>query len=406
MADEEPIVAGRRRSKGSEAMARAGALERLKALRSGGRKSESGGYQFKMENPIYDMIDEDEYDALVAKRREEVRGFIIDDDGLGYGDEGEEEDWSRAGLPPSSDESDGESERPKRKKVEKKEPRPKKPSSISTSLSAAAAMMGKQRLSSMFTSSVFKKNRDEKSKGLSSDSIVDDVIAEFAPDEADRERRRRVQGSSLPGPKSFVPAILNVKSERVSTLGVDVLGVPEFPRVVRDGDSELNRDVENGDSVLNYGEDCEEVKEQGLVMESEKGKNLNAELGEAPLAQFSDSADKGDVVKEKTVNVVEAKLEPEVKKKEAFTLNAKTKEEKDPALSATAGWKAVRNEGIGDIGTGLEVDSGSNSEENLDFDLDSDGSLPFYIIDAHEEFYGANMGTLYLFGKVNGQFDM
>ena len=69
-----------------------------------------------MENPIYDVVDDDEYDALVAKRKEEdrdcitdgdglgyddegeeeVRGFIIDDDGLGYGDEGEEEDWSRA----------------------------------------------------------------------------------------------------------------------------------------------------------------------------------------------------------------------------------------------------------------------------------------------------------------------
>ena len=34
--------------------------------------------------------------------------------------------------------------------MEKKEPRPEKPSSTSTSLSAAAAMMGKQRLSSMF----------------------------------------------------------------------------------------------------------------------------------------------------------------------------------------------------------------------------------------------------------------
>ncbi|KAL5548922.1 hypothetical protein UlMin_004154 [Ulmus minor] len=51
--------------------------------------------------------------------------------------------------------------------------------------------MGKQRLSSMFTSSVFKKTRDEKVGGLSCDSIVGDVIAEFAPDEADRERERR-----------------------------------------------------------------------------------------------------------------------------------------------------------------------------------------------------------------------
>lgn len=393
MADEEPNVPGRRRSRGSEAAARAGALERLKALRSGGRKSEpSGGYHFKVENPIYDMVAEEEYDALVAKRREEVRGFIIDDDGLGYGDEGEEEDWSRAGVPFSSDESEGESERPRRKKkAEAREPRPKKPSSSSASLSAAAAMMGKQRLSSMFTSSAFKKNRDEKGKGLSCDSLVDDVIAEFAPDEADRERRRRVQGAPLPGPKSFVAANLSVKSERVSNVRVGQLGGTGFPRVVGDYDSEMTRDVENGDSGLNYGEDCEEVKE--------KGNSFDDELGQATLPQSSESMDKGDVVEEKS-DVVEAKAEPAVEKKEVFTLNAKTSEEKDPALSATAGWKAVRNGGICDVGGALEVNSGSNSEETLDFDLDSDGSLPFYIIDAHEELYGANMGTIYLFGKV------
>ena len=54
-------------------------------------------------------------------------------------------------------------------------------------------MMGKQRLSSMFTSSVSKKPGGYRAKGSSAaaDSIVDDVIAEFAPDENDREERRR-----------------------------------------------------------------------------------------------------------------------------------------------------------------------------------------------------------------------
>ncbi|XP_059293632.1 DNA polymerase alpha catalytic subunit-like [Lycium ferocissimum] len=55
--------------------------------------------------------------------------------------------------------------------------------------------MGKQRISSMFTSSVFKRD-DKTTRNLSCDSIVDDVIAEFAPDEADRERRRRGNSNS------------------------------------------------------------------------------------------------------------------------------------------------------------------------------------------------------------------
>lgn len=186
MADDQPL---RRRSRGADAEARAGALERLKALRRDGRRSESGGggFQIKVADPIYDTVDEDEYETLVAKRRQEAQEFVVDDDGLIYHDEGQEEDWSKACGPPSSDESEGESEKPKKKKPEKKEPPLKKPSP----LSAAVVLMGKQRLSNMYASSVFKKSRDEKAKNVLSDSIVDDVIAEFAPDEADRERRRK-----------------------------------------------------------------------------------------------------------------------------------------------------------------------------------------------------------------------
>nr|POE79038.1 dna polymerase alpha catalytic subunit [Quercus suber] len=124
--------------------------------------------------------------------QQEARAFIVDDDGLDYGDEGEEEDWSKSSLPLSSGKSNDELERPKRKKAEKREPQPKKPSASFASLSAAAATMGKQRLSSMFTSLVFKTGKDEKAKGFSGcDSIVDDVIAEFASDENVRERQRK-----------------------------------------------------------------------------------------------------------------------------------------------------------------------------------------------------------------------
>nr|POE58476.1 dna polymerase alpha catalytic subunit [Quercus suber] len=126
------------------------------------------------------------------KALQEARAFIVDDDGLGYGDEGKEEDWSKSSLPLSSSKSDGESERPKQKKAEKREPQSKKPSASYALLSAATDMIGKQRLSSMFTSLVLKKGKDEKAKGFSGcDSIVDDVIAEFASDENDRERQRK-----------------------------------------------------------------------------------------------------------------------------------------------------------------------------------------------------------------------
>ncbi|KAA8547110.1 hypothetical protein F0562_003539 [Nyssa sinensis] len=387
MAYEQPIVAGRRRSRGANATARADALERLKTIRRGGR-SEVGGFRIKMEDPIYDTVAEDEYDALVAKRREEVRGFIVDDNGLGYGDEGQEEDWSQAGLPPSSDESDGESEKPKRKKTEKKDPQPKKPSA----LSAAAALMGKQRLSNMFTSSVFKKNRDDKAKNLSSDSIVDDVIAEFAPDEADRERRRRGHTNLSSGVKSFAPSssITSIKSEKPPVDAANFIVRPEIYSVNTDGDSLVNV------------QKCDIIEEKDSPKESENVKDLSSEMGQNPVVQLRDSSTKGSVAEESLLNnSIEANAEPAVKQEEVYTLNAKIKEERDPALSATAGWKAVRSAENGTIGCdGVEVNPLFNCEEKPDFMVDSEGSLPFYILDAHEEFYGANMGNLYLFGKV------
>ncbi|EEF38804.1 DNA polymerase alpha catalytic subunit [Ricinus communis] len=364
MENDEPVTAARRRTRGPEATARASALERLKALRQGGRRSENGaGYDIKMETPIFDTVSEDDYDKLVAQRRLEAQGFIVDDDGLGYGDEGEEEDWSQAGLPPSSDESDGgetnNKNRSKRKKTEKKEKgKSKVIKKVNSSLSAAAAaLMGKQRISSMFTSTVFK-NRD---KNLDCENIVDDVIAEFAPDENDRERRRRVQ--------------LPVKIEG------DVVNL-----TVNGG---LGRGVMNDcDNVVKLGQNCSVDEREGMVMEAkEVEKGVDYDEKREILAEVKETA---VVVKEETES------------ERGRVLNAKISiEEKDPAFSAMADWQAVRSGGNGSVaGVTEEVKSGVVCDEQSEFELEADGSLPFYIIDAHEEIFGANMGTLYLFGKV------
>ncbi|KAK7252825.1 hypothetical protein RIF29_37045 [Crotalaria pallida] len=401
MADEDTPTTGtgRRRTRGPEAIARSEALERLKALRRGGRRSEGGGPQIRLENPIYDTIPEDEYNALVAKRREQAQSFIVDDDGLGYGDEGEEEDWSKAGYTLSSDESDGGLEKPKRKKVEKKDPQAKRVSASSASLSAAASLMGANRLSSMFTSSVFKKSRDDKS----CDSIVDDVIAEFAPDETDRQRRRRGQSNSDSGVSKALPINNNCFSDK------PLIG--ESPDSVR-GYSFANSDAESI-RVKNTGRDlgleknCESIRENVSIVED--GKCFSSENGKDSIEQvpLNDSSIDGDLVKEEKVAKEKVVKEFEVEaipatKKEVFTLNAKiSKEVDDPALSATADWKAVKSGGVENIVAGSIVARvASDTEQTLEVNLEADGSLPFYILDAYEEFKGANTGTVFLFGKV------
>jgi DNA polymerase alpha subunit A len=228
--------------------------------------------------------------------------------------------------------------------------------------------MGKTKISAMFTSNVFK-NRDSvgKVKSFDCDNIVDDVIAEFAPDEADRERRRRGQ--------LIVKNATPIKSEnRFFDNGNDVNFMVK---------ADLDRDF------INFKSGVDEKKE-GIVEVKEKGEDKLSNL-----------------VKEEVVSVLEVKADEAVVKKDGGrTLNAKiSDEERDPALSATAGWKEVMNgknggEAVGGAGVVEEVKSGANCEEQSEFELDGDGSLPFYILDAHEEIFGANTGTIYLFGKV------
>ncbi|KAL6580134.1 hypothetical protein OROMI_008158 [Orobanche minor] len=302
----------RRRTRGATTSARNDALERLKALRRGGRREmNNGGFQVKIEQPIYDTVDDDEYKVLVAKRREDVKGFIIDDNGLGYGDQGQEEDWSNSGA---AEESDAEFERPKKKKSNSENKSAKKPSALA---SKASALMGKQRISSMFTSSVFKKDIPN---NFTCNSIVDDVIAEFAPDESDRERRRRTALSVCP-----------VKIEKTVDNDNYLRVCPVKIKKSIDSDNYLHiaERGTNSQDMIRY----EEIKE----------------------------------------NSEERLLDDD--------------EVKDPAPSAIVG---VRSAGI----------DGSGPSEKLDFEVESDGSLPFYMLDAHEEIYGANAGNVYLFGKV------
>ncbi|MCL7024541.1 hypothetical protein MKW94_001907 [Papaver nudicaule] len=349
----EPEVSGRRRGKGPEASARA-------------ERSENG-VQVKLDAPIYDLLAEDEYESLVKKRREE-EGFIVDDDGHGYGDDGQEEDWTKSGVSFSSEEEGSEGENEKVKKKKKEHVPVKKPNP----LLAAAAMMGKQRLSSMFTSSVFKK---DKTKGLSSDSLVDDVIAEFAPDEADRERRRRGQTRSVFGSESLAQ---NPPIRRHEYVRVDFISVNGNGSSVRG-----NEEIGNQNDV---GKDVEMV-------------SADVVFDEIPQNHDDDSVmDDKCVSLESSAIVSEVKVEPVVKKDEVFTFNAKIKKETETPWSASDNLSAIKNEVNGNDSHGVvRADSDLKSGES-EFLLDTDGSLPFYCIDAHEEFYGD--GTIYLFGKV------
>ena len=67
--------------------------ENLKAAREG-KKSRLDMLEIEAEDNVYDVMDQDEYEDLVRKRRQR-EDFVVDDEGLGYYDDGEEHAYER-----------------------------------------------------------------------------------------------------------------------------------------------------------------------------------------------------------------------------------------------------------------------------------------------------------------------
>lgn len=113
---------GGRRTRGtgsSEASARAAALSELRNLKDkGGRRVDT--FQVREEEKIYDSLSEADYNLLVVKRREEVKNFVVADDGLGYADIGEEEDWNVDQYSGESEDEDGGTGKKKKKNADGK----------------------------------------------------------------------------------------------------------------------------------------------------------------------------------------------------------------------------------------------------------------------------------------------
>lgn len=104
--------------------------------------------------------------------------------------------------------------------------------------------------------------------------------------------------------------------------------------------------------------------------------------------------------------VAEGNLIAEIEKPEAKPgLNAKIVENRQTGEEASAAWHSILEGGAQKNAVNAVMKDEPAADENLESDnnalpVDADGNLPFYLVDAHEEEFGANPGTIYLFGKV------
>ncbi|CAM6094457.1 unnamed protein product [Calypogeia fissa] len=83
-------------------------------------------------------------------------------------------------------------------------------------------------------------------------------------------------------------------------------------------------------------------------------------------------------------------------------LNAKIVENRQTGAEASAAWHSIlKGCAQKNIENGLKKDRMEEKESDSNaLPVHAEGNLPFYLIDADEEEFGSNPGTIYLFGKV------
>lgn len=117
--------------------------------------------------------------------------------------------------------------------------------------------------------------------------------------------------------------------------------------------------------------------------------------------------DKNEAINEEVKKVVSDNIvldmKPE-KKAETVVLNAKISKVEDTGKGAMAAWHAISkgtagNKSVVDIKKEEELTDQVICDGNS-LPLDAESRLPFFLLDAHEEPYGANPGIIYMFGKV------
>lgn len=82
---------------------RARALAQIRSLRAKG-KTAFEDYEVEEAESIYETVDDDQYKKVVRKRLDED-DFVVDDDGVGYADDGRE-DWQDQKVVYEEDESE------------------------------------------------------------------------------------------------------------------------------------------------------------------------------------------------------------------------------------------------------------------------------------------------------------
>ncbi|XP_061211120.1 DNA polymerase alpha catalytic subunit isoform X4 [Neopsephotus bourkii] len=381
MHESGSFVASRSRREKKSRRGQQEALERLKKAKAG----EKLKYEVEEFTGVYDEIDEDEYSKMVRERQDD--DWIVDDDGIGYIEDGREifdEDLDDDALCPSRKGKRGRTSTVDKKNVKK------------------SVVSKPNTIKSMFIASAGKKNTD-KTVDLSKDDLLGDILqdlnaetVQLSPPPIITLKRKRPAGVPLNpfSVQSQTPKVIPPVSKKAPAhLRNETLPPasfhPKHPNykvksvtVSENEDSKYEQKAtENGGIAKTTGETAIEDDDQDMMGFDEEDFNepMEAEHVET-VPETAESLKRDNEIEKKTEQL-------ESEQKETSVLSS------FPDISC---WDRVDEDEADLVAAEVQLDPNLLPLVNGEND---DQVLRFYWLDAYEDQY-SQPGVVFLFGKV------
>ncbi|GMH42291.1 hypothetical protein BSKO_10210 [Bryopsis sp. KO-2023] len=379
------------------------AIARLRADREGGTGARARTFEVREESAVYDVVDEKDYSKLVEKRRQEGGDFVVDDDGLGYMDVGDD-DWFGSeeilvGNKPEATAGKKLGQAKRRHKGGDEDGRRSKIQAVE-----APNPKAKQRMQQMFMNAPAKPVRASKPSDESSDALLESILAGINEPSAPIKtppRRPQQQKSSRgqskkpparrPGRTSLSLTGLSLDSPQPAAPENPALDAPEAPQ------DDFTFDVPSG---AGEEEDCADglmalanlVDEEYQLDENPKGDLSDPNPGtldskETAPFHGSELLESGPPSPTSIPEVGSNPFSEIPTKKPSFVAPA------PKSYGPASGWQEIHDMGVQEEASDEKpwVDDGT-------LPVDEAGNLPFFVLDALEDSY--KPGVVYLFGKI------